>query len=123
MSTASSSAPPNQMPRPRLVVLDPVGLPSGREQVTRRPAWRIRTSDGATLWAFVERREGRLVVTGYPVHQVDVLRSAPKPVGNAVVGASFGALIGAALGGPAGAWVGGAIGAVLLAGAKGNAGT
>lgn len=102
----------------RLVVLDPLATPSGRERVTRRPAWRIR-QDEREGWAFVEKRDGRILVTGYPVHAVDRIEPGSKPVENAVVGAGVGALIGASLGGPPGAWIGGLVGAMLLAGSKG----
>jgi hypothetical protein len=96
-------------------LLDASDDPSGRELVTQRPAWRVQFTDDRVLWAFVEVRAGRIWITGYPLHQVERIRSAKQPAAGAVVGLGAGALVGAALGGAPGAIVGGIIGAVLAA--------
>ena len=96
-------------------LLDDIRSPSGRERVTRRPAWRVRVGPEQVRWAFVEEHNGQVWITGWAVHPVDPVR-APDPVAGLVVGGGAGALVGAALAGPAGAVVGGIIGALFGAG-------
>lgn len=99
-------------------LLDLPENPSGREQVTQRPAWRVQLDDGRVLWAFIEQHNGQLFVTGYPMYAVDTVQPATQPGAGFLVGAGAGALLGAALGGPGGAVLGGIVGALL--GASGS---
>ena len=97
-------------------LLDHPDSPSGREDVTQRPAWRIEFEPGRRGWAFVEEIYGRPTITGYPQHRV---RRVPREsAGAAVVGAGAGAAIGAAVAGPPGAILGGLFGFLLGSGAK-----
>lgn len=99
-----------------MVLLDDFNAPGGLEQVTKRPVWRVRMDDGRVLWAYVQERNGKIWISGYPRYQVDAHHRKPEPAAGLVVGAGAGALIGGALGGPPGALVGGILGALFGAG-------
>lgn len=103
-----------------MLLLDPIGAPSGREQVSLRPAWRVQLDDGTVTWGFAELRSGQVWITGYPMYPVELVRQTGQPVAGAIVGMGTGALMGAALGGPAGALAGGMIGLVLGTAASGS---
>lgn len=98
-------------------VLDPLHLPSGNERFTGRPVWRVQDDRNDVRWAFVEMRDGRLWITGYPAYSVDARVPRPDPGPAPVIGLGAGAVIGGAVGGPAGAVLGGLLGALLGAGA------
>lgn len=104
-----------------MVLLDPIQTPSGRERITRRPAWRLRLNDGRIVWAFAEPMgNGRVRITGYPSHPVDRAQSQPADGAKVIAGAGAGALIGGALAGPQGAVVGGLLGALFGIGGSGR---
>lgn len=96
-----------------LELLDNLHAPGGREQVTSRPAWRVRVAPSQVIWAFVEERNGQPWVTGYPRYQVDPVRAALPDVAGFVVGAGAGIFIGVVIGGLPGAVLGGIIGALF----------
>lgn len=103
-----------------MVLLDDIRAPSGREQVTRRPAWRARLADGTIRWVFVEERGGQIWHTGSPQYPVDAVNGAAEPAAGFLVGGSTGAVIGGLIGGPPGAVIGGILGALLGVGATGG---
>lgn len=102
-----------------MLLLDPISRPSGVEQVTLRPAWRVMTTANKVVWAFVEQRDGKFVVTGYPNYPVDPHQQATNPAASALVGAGAGALVGASIAGPVGAAVGAVVGFLMGANTNG----
>lgn len=97
-------------------LLDPLHQPAGTEQLTQRPAWRVRMDDGQVRWAYIEERAGQVWIAGYPRYPVEFRRRKPDPAAGAVVGTGAGIVIGGALGGPPGAIIGGLLGLLLGAG-------
>lgn len=98
-------------------VLDPLHRPSGNERHTGRPVWRVQDDHNDVRCAFVEMRDGRLWITGYPAYGVDA-RVPRHGLGPApAIALCAGAVIGGVVGGPAGAVLGGLLGALLGAGA------
>lgn len=103
-----------------MYLIDDLRAPSGREQITLRPAWRLRRDDGVVFWAFVQEQEGKIWITGYPQYHVEQTHSQPNAVTGAFVGAGAGAAVGGAIGGPPGALLGGLLGLLLGASSGSN---
>lgn len=102
-----------------MLLLDNIQKPSGRVEKTAQPVWRVRDREGMIRWAFVEEKEGKIQILGYPEQGSIVHTTHSTGVAGAVVGMSAGALLGTALGGIGVAVAIAAIGLVL--GAIGDA--
>ena len=94
-------------------LLDPITRPSGKEEVTQRPAWRVQAPDETVHWAYIEIRNGRPTITGYAEFYVVQTAAPPNRLAGALAGGSMGVLLGAASGDLIGAIILGVVGAIF----------
>ncbi len=101
-------------------VLDSLYQPTGREQITRRPCWRVQDDNGRKMWAYVESRANEALITGYPKYEVDLVIRPGEPIVGLIIGGFAGIFMGAAVGGCPGAAMGCLVLGLLGAGATGG---